>query len=174
MEIMEKIQANFVLEMLGRPKENVESAMSGLVTQLSKDKGLKLINKTLHDAVPAEKTPDLFTTFCELLIEFDTSEDLLQSVFKYLPANIEVIKPEKVSISNHDFNFLTNRLAQKLHQYDAILKNTLMQRDILAKKLKEVAPHLFKKVDNPALENKGIAIQESKKEEKSKKKKKKN
>lgn len=170
---MEKIQANFVLEMLGRPKENVESSMTALINELSRDKGIKLINKALHEAVPAEKSKDLFTTFCELLVEFDTTEDLLQTVFKYLPANVDVIRPEKLAISNHDFNFLTNRLAQKLHQYDAIVKNTLMQRDILARKLKEVAPHLFKKTEKS---DKKEDQKEEKKEtlkpkEKSKKKK---
>ena len=42
-------------------------------------------------------------------------------------------------------NVVGNRLIQRLHQYDAIVKNSLAQQEILTNKLKEVAPHLFTK-----------------------------
>jgi hypothetical protein len=141
---MEKIQVNMVFEILGRPKDNVENAMKSVIGQMSSDKGVKLIEKKIHEAVPLEKS-DLFTTFSEVFLEFDSIENLLQIVFKYMPSNIEIIKPEKIILKNNEFNSIVNTLTQKMHKYDAIVKNTLMQRDMLARKLKEVAPHLFVK-----------------------------
>jgi len=166
---MEKIKVNAILEVLGRPKEHLESSIKNLVSQIGTEKGLLVTSKKFHEAVEVKDSKDLFTTFTEISLDFDSVEDMLQFVFKYLPSNIEVSSPSSISLTNQDLTFLTNRLAQKLHQYDAIVKNTLAQKDMLARKLKEVAPHLFKKIE-PKEEKK----EEIKKEKDKKKSKKKN
>ena len=163
---MEKVTAAFVLEILGRPKENVEEALETLTVKIGSEKGIKIIEKTMHDAIPLENSNGLFTSFAELELEFESLNLLFGSIFAYMPANVEIIKPEKLTLTNTDLSDLTGKLTGRLHDYDAITKKAMTEREMLVHKLKEVAPHLFKQPE-PAQE----AKQEDKKPRSVKKKK---
>ena len=141
---MEKIQASMIIEILGRPKENVSSAIKNLVDKLATEKGVVIIEKVLHEPVPVPESKDLFTTFAEITVEFDSIGAYMGIMFAYMPSNIQIISPEKISITNGDLTVLGNKLMQRLHDYDAITKKSVMERDTLIRKLHEVAPHLFK------------------------------
>src|SRR3989338_5652465 len=120
---MEKIHASLVLEIMGRPKEHVESAIKGLVEKLGNEKGVKLISKTIHAPIPIENSKDLLTTFAEVEVTLDGLENYFSILFAYMPSNIEIIKPESLSLSNSLLNTLANSLLQRLHNYDTITKN---------------------------------------------------
>ncbi|MEK6850435.1 MAG: hypothetical protein AABX85_02590 [Nanoarchaeota archaeon] len=145
---MEKIQANMVLEILGRPKENVSIALGTILDSLSKEKGTAIKEKILHEPIPVEGSKDLFTAFTELAVEFDSLSDYYQIMFAYMPSNVEIVYPEKIIVKNDELTSIGNKLIQRLHDYDAVVKNTLMEKEILVKKLYEIAPHLFKKNPN--------------------------
>ena len=160
-----------IIEILGRPKENVSNAMKTIVDKLSSEKGVKLLEQKLHEPVPVEDAKDLFTTFSEILVEFDSPDTYFWIMFAYMPSNMQVISPEKISITNVDLTVLGNRLIQRLHDYDAVVKKTLAERDMLARKLHEVAPHLFKKEEQSQGEEQKSAKQSRKSKKQSKKKK---
>ena len=141
---MEKIQASLVLEILGRPKEHVKESLNTLVIKMGSEKGIKVITKTYHDPVPVEGSKDLFTAFAEITVEFDSLANYLGAIFAYMPSHIEVIKPENLSFHKSELNELANALTQRLHNYDAITKQSVAERDMVMKKLYEIAPHLFK------------------------------
>lgn len=143
--MMGKIQARMIIEILGRPKEYIEESAVKLVDKLGIEKGVKVLEKKFHDAIPVEKSKDLFTTFTEVTVEFDNLEMYFAVIFAYMPANIEIIYPEEIILKHEDLNMAGNKIIQRMHEYDAIVKNTLARQDILTNKLKEVAPHLFKK-----------------------------
>ena len=71
---------------------------------------------------------------------------------------------------NDYLNFLANRLLLRLHDYDAITKNMIAERNIAISKLKEIAPHLFKQIQN----NQPVNQEQVKKLRKTKSKKSKN
>ena len=150
---MEKIQANMIIEILGRPKENVSNAIKNLIEKLGTEKGVSLIEKTLHEPVSVPDSKNLFTTFAEVTVEFDSLGTYMGIMFAYLPSNIQIISPEKVLIKNDDLTVLGNKIIQRIHDYDAITKKTLAERETLIRKLHEVAPHLFKKHDKKAESN---------------------
>jgi len=139
-----------ILEVLGRPAENVTEALQMIVDKLKAEKELKLISSKIHDPVPAKGSKDLFTSFVELEVELPSVAHLFSFLFVYMPANIEITYPEKITLGNSDLSQLTNQLMHRLHQYDAISKNALNEREFAMKKLFEVAPHLFKKVEQQA------------------------
>lgn len=87
-------------------------------------------------------------------------------MFAYMPANIEIISPEKVTLKSEEFNTLGNRLIQRLHDYDAIVKKAIYERNTLMERLKQAAPHLFKKEVSTV----PVAKEEPKRKKKSKKK----
>ena len=136
-----------VFEILGRPAEHLKLALSQLIEKLCSEKGMKILNKTVHEPVEVKETKNLYTTFAEVSLECDLIENFMNIIFNYMPAHIELVRPEEIAFTNRDLNEMANALVQKLHQYDAIAKNSMIEKDIMMKKLYEVAPQLFKKPD---------------------------
>jgi hypothetical protein len=145
---MEKVQAIFVLEILGRPPEHLSSSLEMLVNKLGSEKGVKILNKTLNEPVKVEKSETLYTSFAEIELEFESLDVLLSIIFSYMPAHIEIIHPERLNISNANLNDLFNVLVRRLHEYDAITKKVLFERDKVLEKLKELNPELFRKKES--------------------------
>ncbi|MEK6928022.1 MAG: hypothetical protein AABX11_06330, partial [Nanoarchaeota archaeon] len=58
--------------------------------------------------------------------------------------NLEILSPEEVTFSNVDMSMLASSITQRMHQYDAVTKRMISERDFALDKLKEYAPHLFK------------------------------
>lgn len=153
-----KLQSNLILEILGRPQEHVKETLNTLAVRLGSEKGVKVTNTHYHDPIPAENSDSLFSAFAELDVEFESLEALYTILFSYLPAHIEIISPESLSQSNNDLNDLTNAILKRMHDYDAITKKALYERELLLKKLKEVAPEIFdKEVDKIKKESEKIS-----------------
>lgn len=147
---MEEIHAAVVIEILGKPKDNVTSAITKLVDKLGGEKGIEIISKNIHEPVPAQDSKSLFTTFAEIEVKIENIERYFGIIFAYLPSNIEIIKPEKAVLTNSLLNELGNNLTQALHRYDAITKKALMEREFLLDKLKEASPEVYKEVLTPS------------------------
>lgn len=146
----EKIQATLVLEILGRPAEHVKEALDNIVKRLGEEKGVKVIEKTFHEPILVKDSKDLFTAFVEVTATLDSLENYFGILFAYMPAHIEISSPESLGITNTNLNELGNKILMRLHDYDAITKKTLYEREILARELHKYAPHLFKKAEAPA------------------------
>tara|TARA_Y100000310_G_scaffold261004_1_gene270173 strand:- start:4853 stop:5365 length:513 start_codon:yes stop_codon:yes gene_type:complete len=142
----EKIQAFLIFEILGRPKEHVEEALTNIVLRIADEKGVKLLEKTVHEPKEVEDSKSLFTTFADVMLEFDDIERFLAVVYTYMPANVEVISPETLKLRNTDLNDISNKLVYKLHTYDSIAKNMLNDREYLLKTIKELSPETFEKL----------------------------
>lgn len=171
-----KISGTIILEILGRPKETIEGALKAVVEKLSKEKGVSITNTSYHETVPVENAKDLFTTFVEVELTFDSIEIYYYILFAYMPSHVEIADPAKIELSLQHLNEFGNQLLQKLHAYDSIVKQSINEKNYLTKKLFEVAPHLFRKEEIPSkVEQKDKEeVKEPKKvKEKSKKSKKK-
>ncbi len=169
---MDKIQANIILEILGRPKEHITEALNNLINKLGTEKGTRVIEKTVHDPIEVENSKDLFTTFAEILVELDSLDSYFGLIFAYMPSNIEIIAPQKITLANTELNELASKIIHRLHDYDAIAKKAIIENQILAKKIQE--ENL--KLSNPMQKNPINSLQNKKAEQKpaksSKKKKK--
>jgi len=168
---MARLQARIIIEIMGRPPEHVKQAMEGIMQKMASEKGVTILDKTVHEPVPVKESKDLFTTFSEITLELDSLANYFTIVFSYMPSNIELINPQQVSLSNFDLNAIANQITQRLHSYDAITKKVIVERNMALEKLKEVAPHLFKKPQEPA-KSKKKAKKPKKKTRKTKKSKK--
>ncbi len=140
---MAKLNVILIIEILGRPADHVKEALNTLVVKLGSEKGVTIINKTYHDPTPVKDSQNLFTAFAELELELDSIENYLGIIFAYMPSHIEIIHPEKFQFTNTELNDLGNKLIERLHNYDAVVKNVLAEREELLTKLKEVAPQFF-------------------------------
>ncbi len=143
---MEKITASLVMEILGRPIENVSETLNSLVEKLSKEKGVFLKDKKIHAPVKIEGVSDLFTSFAEVEVELDTIEVFFYLMFAYMPSHVELIHPDKITLQNQELTTFANVLVQRLHNYDGIAKNYLVEREMFLEKLKELSPETFKNI----------------------------
>lgn len=160
------ILAQLIVEVLGRPADYISQGLNELITNMSKEKGVAIKEKTLHEPALAKDSKDIYTTFADLLIEFDSLGDYLHIVFAYMPSHVELITPEKISLTNYDINDLANKITQRLHNYDAIAKQMLVEKDFLMEKLKQSAPDVFKEITTPPDQRKNIEVKEKEIEEK--------
>lgn len=133
----DKFQARLILEIIGRPAQNIVDALNGLADRMAKEKGVKMLERTVHPPIQVQdpKANDLYTTFAELLIECDSTSTFFGVVFSYMPANIEIIKPEQIGLSNSDLTGIANRIIQRLHNYDAIARRLIVDNQAMRKQL---------------------------------------
>jgi hypothetical protein len=146
---MEKIQAMFVLEILGKPASHVESSIHGIVEKLGNEDGVSIISKIIHDPIKAKNSETMFTTFAEIDLEFKSIENYLSTLFAYMPSNAEIIRPEKLNLTNVHFGEISSVVIQRLHQYDSLTKRAMIDKDVVLKRLKEVNPEEHKKLTTP-------------------------
>lgn len=164
---MDKLRVSIIIEILGRPPEHVTEALNSLVSKLGAENGVKIIDKIIHEPQPVKDSQNLFTAFTEVEFEIDSITKLFGIIFAYLPSHVEIISPEKIVLQNAELGELGSRLSERLHEYDAVAKRLVVERDELAKKLYEVAPHLFQK---PAAQNTANKTEKQKTKKTAKKK----
>jgi len=132
----EKVQAVLILEILGRPAEYIKKTLSEIVDKLKEEKDVSVINKKIAEPKPVEGQENLFTSFAE--IELETFlEKLMAICFAYMPSHIEIVKPEELKISNAGLNSFLNELISRLHKYDELVKALMIERQTLAKAIKD-------------------------------------
>ncbi len=127
------IKAIFILEIIGRPAEHLVETLNKIIDEISKEKGVKVIEKKIKEPVEMENRKDFYTTFAEVEIDVEEILQLAILMFKYMPSNIEIIEPELISLSNTSWSDILSELTRRLHGYDEIarvlqIENAKMKR----------------------------------------------
>ena len=139
-----KLQARIILEVLGRPPEYITEALKLLITKLRTEKSVAVLEQILHEPSLIKDSQTLYTSFADITLEFENLEAYFDIIFSYMPSHVELIFPEKIEFTNDQFNHIANRLVQRLHNYDAIAKGVLAERNVMLEKIKEVAPDFLR------------------------------
>jgi len=165
------LQARLVIEILGRPPEHIAETLASLVERMGTEQGVTVVDKQIYEPKPVENQENLFTAFAEIEASFETTQSFFGIVFSYMPAHIELISPEKMNLQNREMSELANFILQRLHQYEAVTKRVVSERDVLARQL----AHLQGKAPAPQVKvaNKEVSQKPAKKKAASKKKPKK-
>ena len=132
------IHASLVIEVVGKPAEHIEQALSLAIDKLAKERDFELIEKKLHKAKPYEGAKTLFSAFVEIEFLVDKFSRLVEIIFDYMPSSVEIIDPPDINFKLEYANAFLNDLAMRLHQYDAMLKKLKLELTILAKRLDEM------------------------------------
>lgn len=136
----QKIKAVYMYEMLGKPPEYLKESLEQYIDKLKEVKGIKLLNKTVHEPHPIddEKAKDLYTTFAEAELEIDDINTAFGIVFFMLPSHIEILEPSDIKLRNSDFGGLLSDLAVRIHKYDEITKGLILENNSLKGKINEI------------------------------------
>lgn len=125
----------FILDVIGKPKEHLVEALERVSEEIGKEKGVTLKEKNIKEPTPLKDKPEFFTTFAELILDFEGFDYLMASVFKYMPAHIEIVRPEMIGLSNNRMNEIINELARRLHGYDEIARMMQLENNKLRQAL---------------------------------------
>lgn len=177
----EEIKAKIIIEMMGRPAEHLEQALKDLLKKLGEEKGVKIADKKVHKPkivdqkdkegkpIKFEKGREVFSSFAEVELDLKDLFDLIRLIFSYMPSHIEIIRPSELRMPNFDLAAILTEITKKLHQYDAIAKNAIMQNQTLVGKIMQLEQQLG--IGTGAMPD--VPVKEKKKPAKKKKGKKK-
>jgi len=138
-----------ILEVIGKPPEHLTETLNKLVGQINEEKSVVVKNKKINKPVLMKTNQDtskktlaeqqkFYTSFAEVEVEVEEILHLAMLMFKYMPAHIEIVSPESISMTNNSLNEILNELTRRLHGYDEIARVIQMEKSILEKKLKRV------------------------------------
>ena len=133
-----KISAVLIVEVLGRPMEYLTETLDNIAEQMGKEKGVKVIGNKVNPPVPLEGQKDFYTSFSEIAVETENLLYLSILMFKYMPAHIEILSPQNISLTNNDWNDILNELTRRLHGYEEIAKIIQAEKKILEDKLRSI------------------------------------
>ena len=169
---MATIKAKFIIEILGRPVEHIEKTLAELTDKIGTEKGVSLLHKEINKAKKVEKADNLWTAFADIDLSFESLPIFMNIVMNYMPAHVEVYEPEMFKMNAFEMNEFANFIVSKLHNYDALAKRMMGEREILISKLEYI-----RKGGNPkdvfAQEQPPVVPQQQKTEDKKETKKKK-
>ena len=136
----EKIRAKFIFEIMGRPAEHIVTTLNMLIDKLEEIKGIKVEERIVHEPKLLEKEniQNLFTTFAEVELISENLATVVDIVLHMLPAHVEIIEPAELKLENFNLSSLLSNLTIKIHKYDEIAKASLMERNVLMKRLEEM------------------------------------
>ena len=124
-ELKEKIEKGFVLarviiEIVGKPKEHVEEAISKLLDHMKKNKGVTIL--TEHKEEAKEHEGELWSSFIEAEVLVESMNHLIGFCFDYMPSSVEILEPEDFRFKSREIASILNELQAKLHNLGIVIK----------------------------------------------------
>ena len=122
------IRCRTIIEVLGKPKEHVEKAISEYVNHIKKDSDLVVLNESFSEAAEQGK---LWSRFVELDLVIKGTSKLIGFCFEYMPSSLEVLKPEHLTMTNPELSNFLNDLQARLHSVDMKVKQSRAENEFL-------------------------------------------
>jgi len=133
-----KISAIIILEVIGRPPEYLIETLNNLIKTMGEEKGVVVKETKIREPVLMKEQKDFYSSFAEIEVEIEEILYLAILMFKYMPAHIEIISPQNLTLSNTGFNDLFNELTRRLHGYEEIARILQTEKMILENQLKTI------------------------------------
>jgi len=117
-EKIQKILLRVVIEIAGFPKEHIEQTMNKLMENIKEN-----YNVLKFDVFEANQIKEVWSTFSEVEIYFDSVDKTVGFCIDYLPSSVEILEPPNVNIESFRFADVLNDLIGKLHMYETVIRN---------------------------------------------------
>ena len=125
------IKFRAVIELLGKPKEHIQKALTEYLDSLKKNRKYKICEEEIAEP-SIQSDSELWSVYVELEIKTQTQHDVLNFCFDYMPSVIEILEPIELTTSDVEFGTFLNDLQAKLHHIDMMAKQIKGERDIQA------------------------------------------
>jgi hypothetical protein len=126
---MAEIHARMIVEVMGRPVEHVVEALQKIAGNIGNEKGVNVLSSKIREPIAVKEAKGLFTSFVEIDAHFDSLVHYFRVLFTYMPSNSEIIEPESIRLGNDEINEFSNAVLARLHDYDALAKRIVSERD---------------------------------------------
>lgn len=133
-----KVKAALIIEVLGKPPEHLIETLEKIIEGIDKEKGVKVLSKNVKEPQQLNDNPEFYTSFAEIEVEVEEILYLIMLMFKYMPAHIEIISPETITLNNNGWDELLNELTRRLHGYDEVARVLGIEKNILERKLRDL------------------------------------
>ncbi len=133
-----KINAIFVLEIIGRPPEYLTETLNEIAKKISEEKGVKIKETKINAPVVMKNQPDFYTSFAEIEVEVDEILYLAILLFKYMPAHVEILSPQNINLPNSGWNEIFNEVTRRLHGYEEIVRIMQAEKNVLENRLRGI------------------------------------
>jgi len=135
-EIQKRVKAGAILaqvafEVIGNPKEHVESTIKSFVDNIRKDSFISILSEDYGDAEEVEKSDGLWGAYADTEMLLPNLDKLIWLCVNFMPANIEIIAPESLNFSDKDLTNWLNDLLAKLHEVSINVRQTNAQNELL-------------------------------------------
>lgn len=133
-----QIKAKVIIEVVGAPKEHVETTLKNIVNKVKDEKDLNLLRSEFFEAKETEvkdMPQKVWSAFFELDITVPNINRLISFCFDYMPSSIDILDPSKLDLNAGEISDMLNDLLAGLHKYDLILKNIHAQNILLKREL---------------------------------------
>ncbi len=132
------INAILIFDVIGKPPEHLTDTLNEIIKKIDEEKGVSVKGKKINEPVFMKDQKEFYTSFAEVEVEVEEILYLSMLIFKYMPAHIDIISPELITLTNNGWNEIFNELARRLHGYDEVARIIQMEKGILEKKLKNL------------------------------------
>jgi len=122
------ILVRVIFEMVGNPKEHVETMLKQYIDNVKQDPDYIFIREYV---APAQETDKVWSTFEEAEIVVTSFDKLNLLCFNLSPANIEVLSPEEFKFTHKQMSDWYNDLISKIHEVSAVVKDTGQENELL-------------------------------------------
>lgn len=135
--MVQTINARFIIQIAGKPKENVDKALHGVLNKLkSNSDKFKILETELVESDLDEKTT-LYAGFIEVLAKFADVKNILEFIADYTPTSIEIEDPSTLKFDSSIFTGVLNDVSNLILRYQSEVRNLKAHLYVLDKKLKE-------------------------------------
>lgn len=131
-----KITGNFIIQIAGKPVENVTRAIDFIEKKLNEDENFKIINIE-KEKTELDEESSLYLSFMEVSARFNSLSELNGFIFDYSPTSIEIEEPEKIEISSNELTEILNIVSDYIIQTQTQVRKANATIIALDKKLKE-------------------------------------
>jgi hypothetical protein len=108
-----KISARFIIQIAGKPVENVEKALNLVLDKIKKEGKYSLFDSLIEEPEYDEKTT-LYSGFMEVALKFDKTIDILDFIVDYTPNSVEIEDPEKIEFNAYELTGVLNDFTGKI------------------------------------------------------------
>ena len=133
-----KITARFMIQIAGKPVENVEKALQAVLDKLkSEKKKFKLVQSDVIEPELDEEST-LYSGVLEVLAKFDDTELLMEFILDYTPTSIEIEDPDSFTFDSSAFTAILNDMSSHILKTSMKLNQAHATLHFLNNKLKEL------------------------------------
>ncbi len=124
-----KIIFRAIVEVLGKPKEHVDSTLKGYLQKLKENSHYQVVKEELADLKKHEES-ELWMAFAELELKTTGVGEIIDFCFDYMPSLIEIIEPEELELDSLGVSSFLNDLQAKLHGVDMLAKQMKIENQL--------------------------------------------